>query len=68
MAPVPEMVLRGAPKHVAVRPLASHALTRPILASCPSGYQSGPAKAMLGILTQVSQRWVAKRPPTLVAA
>ncbi len=68
VAPVPEMVLRHASKHVAVRPLVSQALTRPILASFPSGYQSGPTKAMLEILTQVSQRWVAKRPPALVAA
>jgi DNA-binding transcriptional LysR family regulator len=68
VAPVPEMVLRHAPKHVAIRPLVSHGLTRPILASCPAGYRSGPAKAMLEILTQVSQRWVAKRPPTLLAA
>jgi DNA-binding transcriptional LysR family regulator len=68
VAPVPEMVLRNASKHVAVRPLVSHALTRPILASFPSGYQPGPAKVMVEILTQVSQRWVAKRPPRLVAA
>lgn len=68
VAPVPEMVLRNASKHLAVRPLASHELTRPILASCPSGYRSGPAKAMLELLTDVSKRWVAKRPPTLVAA
>ena len=68
VAPVPEMVLRNAPKHVAIRPLASQVLTRPILASCPSGYRSGPTKAMLEILGQVSQRWVAKRPPTLLAA
>src|SRR5579859_5983804 len=68
VAPVPEMVLRNASKHVAVRPLASHQLTRPILASFPSGYRSGPAKVMLEILTEVSKRWVAKRPPALVAA
>jgi DNA-binding transcriptional LysR family regulator len=68
VAPVPEMVLRNASKHVAVRPLASHQLTRPILASFPSGYRSGPAKVMLDILTEVSKRWVAKRPPALVAA
>jgi DNA-binding transcriptional LysR family regulator len=68
VAPVPEMVLRDASKHVAVRPLVSHELTRPILASCPAGYRSGPARVMLEILTEVSQRWVAKRPPTLVAA
>jgi DNA-binding transcriptional LysR family regulator len=68
VAPVPEMVLRNGGKHVAVRPLASHSLTRPILASFPAGYQSGPAKVMLEILTQVSGRWVAKRPPSLIAA
>lgn len=68
VAPVPEMVLRNGSKHVAVRPLASHDLTRPILASFPSGYRSGPAKVMLEILTEVSKRWVAKRPPALVAA
>jgi DNA-binding transcriptional LysR family regulator len=68
VAPVPEMVLRNAPKQVVIRPLASHDLSRPIVASFPSGYRSGPARAMLEILTQVSQRWVAKRPPALVAA
>lgn len=68
VAPVPEMVLRNAPKHVAIRPLASHALTRPIVASFPSGYRPGPARAMLEILLEVSRRWVSRRPPTLAAA
>lgn len=68
VAPVPEMVLRDASKRVAIRPLVSHALSRPILASFPAGYRSGPAKAMLDILTRVSQRWVAKRPAALLAA
>jgi molybdate transport repressor ModE-like protein len=68
VAPVPEMVLRNAPKQVAVRPLASHELTRPILASFPSGYRSGPAKAMQEILIDVSKRWVARRPQALAAA
>jgi molybdate transport repressor ModE-like protein len=68
VAPVPEMVLRNAPKQVAIRPLASHTLTRPIVASFPSGYRSGPAKVMLEILLEVSRRWVAKRPPALLAA
>jgi molybdate transport repressor ModE-like protein len=68
VAPVPEMVLRDSPRRVAVAPLSSHALTRPIVASFPAGYRSGPAKAMLEILKAVSQRWVAKRPPELLAA
>jgi DNA-binding transcriptional LysR family regulator len=68
VAPVPEMVLRNAPKQVAVSPLASHALSRPIVASFPSGYRSGPARAMLEILERVSKRWVARRPPALAAA
>jgi molybdate transport repressor ModE-like protein len=68
VAPVPEMVLRHGPRQVAVRPLDSHVLTRPIVASFPTGYRSGPAKAMLEILVAVSRRWVAKRPPALVAA
>jgi hypothetical protein len=61
------MVLRNNCKSVAVLPLASHHFTRPIVASCPCGYRSGPAKAMLEILDHVSRRWVAKRPPALVA-
>jgi DNA-binding transcriptional LysR family regulator len=67
VAPVPEMVLRNRCKDIAVSPLASHMFTRPIIASCPSGYRSGPAKAMLDVLDEVSRRWVAKRPPALVA-
>src|SRR5947209_10878419 len=68
VAPVPEMVARKAPKHVAVRSLGRDALTRPILASLPAGYRPGPARAMLEVLRQVSERWVAKHPPTLLAA
>jgi DNA-binding transcriptional LysR family regulator len=68
VAPVPEMVLRNAPKRVAATQLAAPVLTRAIVASCPSGYRSGPARAMLEILNRVSQRWVARRPPELLAA
>jgi molybdate transport repressor ModE-like protein len=68
VAPVPEMVLRKAPKGVVALPLADHGMTRPIVASFPSGYRSGPAKAMLEILAQVSQRWVSRRPPELLVA
>jgi len=68
VAPVPEMVLRHTRQSVAVSPLASHVVTRPIVASFASGYRSGPARAMLEILCGVSERWVAQRPPELLAA
>jgi molybdate transport repressor ModE-like protein len=68
VAPVPEMVARGASKQVAICRLQPEGLTRPILVSSPAGYRPGPARAMLEILSTVSQRWVAKRPPALLAA
>ncbi len=68
VAPVPEMVARHAPRNAAVRPLHPAPLTRPIVASGPAGYRPGPARAMLEILTEVSQRWVAKRPVAALAA
>src|SRR5262249_47340684 len=52
VAPVPEMVARGAPRHVALRPLGPKPMTRPILASRPAGYQPGPARVMLEVLRQ----------------
>jgi DNA-binding transcriptional LysR family regulator len=67
-APVPEMVARNAPDRVAICRLAPQTVTRPIVASFPAGYRSGPARAMLEILTEVSNGWVAQRPPALVAA
>jgi molybdate transport repressor ModE-like protein len=68
VAPVPEMVARKAPRGVTFQVLDSQPLTRPILASLPAGYRPGPARAMLEVLTDISRRWVAKRPSELVAA
>jgi DNA-binding transcriptional LysR family regulator len=68
VAPVPEMVARSAPKGVAIRSFSSDTLTRPIVASFPSGYRPGPARVMLEVLQDVSKRWVAKRPRQLIAA
>lgn len=68
VAPVPEMVTRTAPKQVVIRPLGPRTLTRPILASLPAGYRPRPASAMLEVLTEISQRWVAKRPQELFPA
>ena len=62
VAAVPEMVARGAPRQVTIRPLGPEPLTRPILAALPAGYRPRPASAMLDVLSEISRRWVAKRP------
>lgn len=67
VAPIPEMVARNAPRSVRIRSLQHHALTRPILASMPSGYRPKPTAAMIEVLREVSQRWTNAR-RTLVAA
>jgi molybdate transport repressor ModE-like protein len=68
VAPVPEMVARNAPEQVRTRPLGPRVLTRSITASLPAGYRPRPAKAMLEILTEISERWVAERSAAQVAA
>ena len=65
VAPVPEMVARNAPKQVTIRPLGPVTLTRPIMASLPAGYRPRPATAMLEVLSEVAEKWVAERPHTL---
>jgi DNA-binding transcriptional LysR family regulator len=67
VAPVPEMVARGAPRTVRVCPLRPKGLTRPIVASLPAGYRPGPAAAMVEILREVSERWTSV-PRELAAA
>ena len=57
VAPVPEMVARGASRTVHISTLGSGKLTRPILAALPAGYRPRPAAAMIEILRQVSDRW-----------
>jgi DNA-binding transcriptional LysR family regulator len=59
VAPVPEMVARSAPKGVKICPLQDLTLTRPICAVTPAGYQSRPARAMIGVLREVSEWWTA---------
>jgi DNA-binding transcriptional LysR family regulator len=67
VAPVPEMVARGAKRNVRICTLGGQALSRPILASLPAGYRPKPAAAMIEVLREVSKRWTtASR--TLVAA
>jgi DNA-binding transcriptional LysR family regulator len=61
VAPIPEMVARGAPRNVRICSLEHGALTRPILASMPSGYRPKPTAAMIEVLREVSQRWTSAR-------
>jgi DNA-binding transcriptional LysR family regulator len=67
IAPVPEMVARGAPRGVHIVALGPGKLTRPIVAALPAGYRPRPAAAMIEILKQVSERWT-RRAAELVAA
>jgi len=62
VAAVPEMVARKAPREVAICSLGADTMTRPILATLPAGYRPGPARVMLEVLREISDRWVAKRP------
>lgn len=61
VAPVPEMVARNALSTVRICALRGVAVTRPIVAAMPAGYQSRPARAMLEVLQEISQEWVAAR-------
>ena len=68
VAPIPEMVARRTTVDVHIRELDSGAITRPIVASLPAGYQSAPARAMLEVLQDVSREWQAAAVPQLTAA
>ena len=57
VAPVPEMVARGAPRAVHICTFGPGGLTRPIVAALPAGYRPRPAAAMIEVLHEVSERW-----------
>jgi len=61
VALIPDMVARGVREDVVVRELDPPAPPRPILAALPWGYRSPSALAMLEVLREVSDRWVAGR-------
>lgn len=67
VALIPDMVTRGVREDVIVRPLDPPAPTRPILAALPAGYRSPAAAAMLTILREVAEEWVADRPALATA-
>jgi DNA-binding transcriptional LysR family regulator len=62
VALVPDMVTRGVRDDVAIRPLDPSPPPRPILVALPAGYRSPAAAAMLTVLREVSDEWVAERP------
>jgi DNA-binding transcriptional LysR family regulator len=67
VALIPDMVARGVRDDVVVRELAADAPSRPIFVAMPFGYRSPAVAAMLGVLHEVSERWVAQRPALTVA-
>jgi DNA-binding transcriptional LysR family regulator len=67
VALVPDMVARGVRDDVIVRELDPAGPVRPIFAVVPAGYRSPAAGAMLEVLLEVSDRWVADRPVLAVA-
>ncbi len=67
VALVPDMVTRGIRGDIAIRPLEPAPPPRPILVALPAGYRSPAAAAMLTVLREISDAWVAER-PVLVGA
>ncbi len=62
VALIPDMVARGVRDDVVVRNLHPAAPVRPIFAVLPAGYHSPAATAMVDVLRDISERWVAERP------
>jgi DNA-binding transcriptional LysR family regulator len=67
VALIPDMVSRGIRDDVVVRVLDPAPPARPICAAVPADYCSPPATAMLEILREVSDAWVAQRSSLAVA-
>ena len=61
VALIPDMVARGVRDDVVVRTLEPAPPARPIRAVLPSGYRSPAAAAMLDVLREISDAWVAGR-------
>jgi DNA-binding transcriptional LysR family regulator len=68
VALIPDMVARGVRDDVVVRALDPPPPPRSILAVLPSGYRSPAAAAMLGVLREVADAWVAARPVVATAS
>lgn len=62
VALIPDMAARGLRDDVLVRDLDPPPPPRPIAVALPIGYRSPPVIAMLAVLKEVSETWVAERP------
>jgi DNA-binding transcriptional LysR family regulator len=62
VALIPEMATRAIRDDIIVRALDHPPPARPILVALPSGYRSPAAAAMLEILREIGDAWVAERP------
>lgn len=62
VALIPDMVCRGVREDVVVRALDPAPPARPIMAAVPTGYRSPAAAAMLTVLREISDEWIAERP------
>jgi DNA-binding transcriptional LysR family regulator len=62
VALIPDMVTRGLREDVVIRELDPPAPARPIMAALPTGYRSPAAAAMLDVLREIAEEWVAQRP------
>ena len=62
VALIPDMVCRGIRDDVVVRELNPPPPDRPIMAALSAGYRSPAAAAMLTVLREISDEWVAERP------
>lgn len=62
VALVPEMVTRVVRADVAIRVLEPSPAPRPIIAAMPTGYRTAGASAMVAVLREVADEWVAARP------
>ena len=61
VALIPDMVARGVRDDVVVRSLDPAPPARPIMALVPVGYRSAAVEAMLDVLREISDGWVAER-------
>ncbi len=68
VAVIPDMVSRGAREDVVIRELRPAPPPRPIGAVLPVGYRSPAASAMLAVLGEVGEEWVAQSAPLALSA
>jgi DNA-binding transcriptional LysR family regulator len=68
VALIPDMAARRLREDVVARDLEPPPPSRPIAVALPIGYRSPPVIAMLAVLKEVSETWVAERPGVGAAA